>query len=158
MACRHWGPVSGPTCDPSHPRGWQKRKKEGISTKHHTLLLSLPWKHTRPAADTAKCSGQHLDTWSLSLSKTLQLGAAGQHHLRGLSGKGICRRGKAPLLRRGEEEGRTTIGNSLHLECTCPRALRGRDGSGTALAAVESPVTTHSLLALPIASSSLKTH
>ena len=39
------------------------------------LLLSLPWKHTCLAATTAKCSGWHPDTWSLSLPKTIQLGA-----------------------------------------------------------------------------------
>ena len=48
-----------------------------VPTKHHTLLLSLPWERTHPAAATAKCSGQCPDTWSLSLPKTLQLGAAG---------------------------------------------------------------------------------
>ena len=31
----------GSTSDPSHLRGWQKRK-ESISTKHHMLMLSLP--------------------------------------------------------------------------------------------------------------------
>ena len=31
----------GSTSDPSYLRGCQKRKKEGIATKHHTLLLSL---------------------------------------------------------------------------------------------------------------------
>ena len=48
-----------------------------VPTKHHTLLLSLPWERTHPAAATAKCSGQCPDTWSLSLPKTQQLGAAG---------------------------------------------------------------------------------
>ena len=67
----------GSTCNPSHLKGWQKRKKEGTATKHHMLLLSLPWEHTHPAAATAKCSGWCPDTWSLSLPKTLQLGAAG---------------------------------------------------------------------------------
>ena len=48
----------GSTSHPSHLRGFQKRKKkEGIATKRHTLLLSLPWEHTHPAATTAKCSG-----------------------------------------------------------------------------------------------------
>ena len=37
------------------------KKKEGTATKHHTLLLSPPWEHTRPAADTAKCSRQSPD-------------------------------------------------------------------------------------------------
>ena len=44
------------TSDPSHLRHCQKRKKEGIATKHHMLLLLLPWEHTHPAAATAKCS------------------------------------------------------------------------------------------------------
>ena len=35
----------------------KKRKKEGTATKHHMLLLSLPWDHTHPAAATAKHSG-----------------------------------------------------------------------------------------------------
>ena len=67
----------GSTYDPNHLRDWQKRKKEGAATKHHTLLLPLPWDHTCPAAATDKHSGWHPDTWSLSLPKTLQLGAAG---------------------------------------------------------------------------------
>ena len=41
------------------------------------LLLSLPWEHIYLAAATAKCSGRQPDTWSLSLPKTPQLGAAG---------------------------------------------------------------------------------
>ena len=45
------------TSDPSHLRGCQKRKKEGIGTKHHKLLLSLLWEHTHLAAATAKHSG-----------------------------------------------------------------------------------------------------
>ena len=61
----------------SLPQGLAKRKKEGTATKHHILLCSLPWEHSCPAAATAKCSGQHPDTWSLYLSKTLKLGAAG---------------------------------------------------------------------------------
>ena len=47
----------GSTSNPSHLRGWQKRKKEGIATKHHMLLFSLPWEHTHPAAAISKCSG-----------------------------------------------------------------------------------------------------
>ena len=54
-----------------------KKKKEGTATKHHTLLLSLPWEHTHPAAATTNRSAWWPDTWSLSLPKTLQLGAAG---------------------------------------------------------------------------------
>ena len=67
----------GSNCDTSHIRGCQKEKREGTSAKHHTLLLSLSWDHSDPAADTAKFSGQHQDTCSLSLPKTLQLRAAG---------------------------------------------------------------------------------
>ena len=48
-----------------------------MPTKDHTLLLSLPWEHTYPATATAKCSGWHADTWSLSLPKTLQVGSGG---------------------------------------------------------------------------------
>ena len=55
----------------------KKRKKEDTATKHYMLLLSVPWEHTIPEATTAKCSGWHPDTWSLSFSKALQLGAAG---------------------------------------------------------------------------------
>ena len=32
--------------------------EEGIVTENHLLLFSLSWEHTRPAAATAKCSGQ----------------------------------------------------------------------------------------------------
>ena len=67
-----WAPPATPVIS-----GVGKRKKEGTATKHHTLLTSLPWEHTRPAAATAKCSEGHPDTWSLSLPKTLQLGPAG---------------------------------------------------------------------------------
>ena len=35
----------------------KKEKNEGTATKDHTLLLSLPWEHTCPAAATAKHSG-----------------------------------------------------------------------------------------------------
>ena len=51
------GLLVGTTSDPSHLRGCQKRKKEDIATKHHTLLFSHPWEHTHPVASTAKCSG-----------------------------------------------------------------------------------------------------
>ena len=69
VACHHWGPVNRLHQQPSCLRGWQKRK-EGITTKHHILLLSIPWEHTHPADATAKP-----DTSSLSLPKTLKLGA-----------------------------------------------------------------------------------
>lgn len=79
MACHHWGPVSGlhqqPPKPQELPKKKKKKKKEGIATRHHTLLLSLPWEHTCPAGATAKQSGWHRDTWSLSLPKTPQLGA-----------------------------------------------------------------------------------
>ena len=67
----------GSTCNPNHLSGWQKRNKEGNATKHHTLLLSLLWEHTCPAAATAKHARWHPDTQSLSLPKILQLEAAG---------------------------------------------------------------------------------
>ena len=51
-------------------------KKEGTATEYHLLWLSLPWEHSHLAAATAKCSGKHPHVWSLSLSRTLQLGAA----------------------------------------------------------------------------------
>ena len=51
-------------------------KKEGTSTKHHTLLL-LPWENTCPAAITATCSGQRPDARLLSFAKTQRLRAAG---------------------------------------------------------------------------------
>ena len=35
--------------------------EEGFVTKHHLLLLSLPWELTHPATVTAKCSGHHLN-------------------------------------------------------------------------------------------------
>ena len=54
-----------------------KKEKKVTATKHHILLLSLPWEYTCPAAATAKCSGQSPDACSLSLPKTLQLGEAG---------------------------------------------------------------------------------
>ena len=64
----------GSTCNPSHLRGWQK--KEGTATKHHMLLLSLAWEHVHTAAITTKCTGQLPVTWSLSIPRNLQLGAA----------------------------------------------------------------------------------
>ena len=64
----------GSTCNPSHLRGWQK--KEGTATKHHMLLLSLAWEHVHTAAITTKCTGQLPVTWSLSIHRNLQLGAA----------------------------------------------------------------------------------
>ena len=76
MACHHWEPVNRLHMWPQSSQGSAK-KKEGTATKHDTLLPSPPWKHNRPAAATAKCSGQCPDTWSLSLPKTLQLGEAG---------------------------------------------------------------------------------
>ena len=36
-----------------------------------------------------------------------------------------CRRGKAPLLGRGEKEGRSAIGNSLHRSVHMPTYLEG---------------------------------
>ena len=35
--------------------------EEGIVTKHHLMLLSLPWELTCPAAATTKCSGDLLN-------------------------------------------------------------------------------------------------
>ena len=49
---------------------------EGIATKNHPLLLSLPWECTHPAIATDKCS-RHCVTpaWgSLPLPRALQLG------------------------------------------------------------------------------------
>lgn len=77
MAYHPWGPVNGLHQRPQSPQGLARKKKEGTATKHYTLLLSLPWKHTHYAASTAKHSGWRPDTWSLSLSKTLQLEATG---------------------------------------------------------------------------------
>ena len=34
-------------------------QEEGTVTEHHLLVLSYLWEHTRPAAATAKCSGQY---------------------------------------------------------------------------------------------------
>ena len=68
----------GFTCYPSHLRGWQKRKKRAPQPSTiHCCSYSPGNEHTCPAAATAKRSGWWLDTWSLSLPKTLQLGAAG---------------------------------------------------------------------------------
>ena len=50
-ACEEAPPVT-----PVTP-GVAKKEKKGIATKHHMLLLSLPWEHTHPAAATAKHSG-----------------------------------------------------------------------------------------------------
>lgn len=66
-----WAPPVTPVTS-----GVGKKEKDGAATKHHTLLLLLPWEHTHPAGATAKQSGQCPDTWSLSLPKTLKLGAA----------------------------------------------------------------------------------
>ena len=35
--------------------------EEGIVTKYHLLLLSLPWELTHPVDATAKCTGHHLN-------------------------------------------------------------------------------------------------
>ena len=35
--------------------------EEGFVTKHHLLLLSLPWELTHPTTATAKCSQHHLN-------------------------------------------------------------------------------------------------
>ena len=75
MVCHHLRPMSGLNLWPWSPQGLAKRG--GIATKHNMLLLSLPWEYTHPTASATKCSGQFPDTWSLSLPKTLQLGAAG---------------------------------------------------------------------------------
>ena len=61
-------------------------------------------------------------------------------------------RGKAPLLGRGEEEGWTAIGNSLHWSVH-PWALRGQGGSD---AGYKKPLaclgdTGHFLCRLPVA-------
>ena len=53
LGCYEWAPPVPPLTS------WvaKNEKKEGIATKYHTLLFSLPWEHTHPAAATAKCSG-----------------------------------------------------------------------------------------------------
>ena len=66
----------GSTCDPSHP-GWQKKEKKRalqpntigccLHSPANTLTLKPPLPNT----------GWQPDTWSLSLPKILQLGAAG---------------------------------------------------------------------------------
>ena len=66
-----------------------------------------------------------------------------------------CRRGKAPLLGRGEEEGWATIGNSLHLSVHMPRGLRGWGGSAE-VRGIEKPLAClgeirHFLCRLPVA-------
>ena len=43
---------------PAAPVTSEVGKKEGTETEHHPLMLSHPWKHTHPAAATAKCSRQ----------------------------------------------------------------------------------------------------
>ena len=68
MACHHWEPVSGLHHGPKHLRGGKKKGH----CKLHVIALT-PWEHTCPAAATGQCP----DDSSLSLSKTLQLGAAG---------------------------------------------------------------------------------
>ena len=44
--------------------------------EHHLLLLLLSWEHTHPAAASDKCYTQCPDASSLSLSRSLELGAA----------------------------------------------------------------------------------
>ena len=44
----------GTTYGPSHLKD---TTEEGTVTKHHLLLLSLPWELTHPATATVKCSG-----------------------------------------------------------------------------------------------------
>ena len=48
---------------PTTPGTSEAGTEEGKATKHHLLLLSLPWEHTCPAnaTATAKCSGHHLN-------------------------------------------------------------------------------------------------
>ena len=43
------------------PQSPQRLAKKGTATKHHPLLLSLPWEHTHPAAATAKLSSSSQD-------------------------------------------------------------------------------------------------
>lgn len=61
-ACE-WAPPAVPVTSGVSKKKKKKRekKKEGTGTKHHTLLLSPSWEHTRPAAATAKGSGQRLN-------------------------------------------------------------------------------------------------
>ena len=66
----------GSTFDPSHLRGWQKRKKRALQPSTILCCSHSPG-NTHPAAANAKCFGRCPDTWSLCLLKTLQLGAAG---------------------------------------------------------------------------------
>ena len=58
---------------PNHLKG---TTEEGIVIKHHLLVLSNPWEHTRPAAVSAECSGQYPHARPLSLPRILQLEAA----------------------------------------------------------------------------------
>ena len=51
------------------------------------------------------------------------MGHGVEHHSRGNQ---THRRGKVPLLGRGEEEGAATIGNSLHQSMCMPVGLEGR--------------------------------
>ena len=75
MVCRWWGqtttvisdfrgghgplPLEVPKQEPlAVPTTSEGTTEEDTVTKHHLLLLSLPWEHTRPSAATAKRSGQ----------------------------------------------------------------------------------------------------
>ena len=57
--------------------GLAKKNKRGYCNQVPHAISLTPLRTHRPAAATLKCSGQHPDTWSLSLPKTLQLGATG---------------------------------------------------------------------------------
>ena len=66
----------GSTCDPSHLRGWQKKKIIGHCNQAPYAVALTPL-GTHPPSSCHCHSGQWPDTWSLSLCKMLQLGAAG---------------------------------------------------------------------------------
>ena len=72
-------PTASRACEqapPVAPVTAEVGKEEGSAAEHHPLLLSLPWKHTIPAAASAKCSGCCLHMSDHSVSRALQVGTA----------------------------------------------------------------------------------
>ena len=73
--CEQVPPATPVTSEVSKKK--KKKKKKDTATKHHPLLVSLPWEHTGSDITTAKCSRQCPNAVSVSFPNTLQVGAVG---------------------------------------------------------------------------------
>ena len=94
MVYMWWGKTTAVTSDSRGGHGWpplsvceqiplavpftsEGTREEGIVTKHHPLLLSLPWELTHNGTATAKCSGYCLNLLRQIITpKPPQLGVA----------------------------------------------------------------------------------